>query len=258
MSTSSNMYGQGRHFDMKDGLTAATPLRWLERGLMDVVSAPVASLTLGLGFTLLCVAAYAGATAAPGLTVAILVLMLLVSPFFAATAYHVARQLELGISPSLRASLYEVRKRGVAVGLFAMFCGLLVAAWMRLSSITFALYFGAFDLSAAEIAPVWSEGGSSLFLVVFLVLASVVLGLALFITGAISLPIIADRNMNIVDAIRGNLQTLRKNATTTFVWLVLVLSTLAVALLSSLVLLPLVFPLLAYATWHSYRQLSES
>jgi uncharacterized membrane protein len=41
------------------------------------------------------------------------------------------------------------------------------------------------------------------------------------------------------------------------VWMLVLLSLIVPALMSGLLLMPVVFPLLAYATWHSYRQLTD-
>ena len=52
------------------------------------------------------------------------------------------------------------------------------------------------------------------------------------------------------------IRTLRHNALTMVVWMFTLAAIIALALMSSLLLMPVVFPLLAYATWHSYRHLA--
>ncbi|MGB5716087.1 MAG: hypothetical protein WBN81_03235, partial [Gammaproteobacteria bacterium] len=58
--------------------------------------------------------------------------------------------------------------------------------------------------------------------------------------------------------VRIGLHTLRENSKTMLVWVTLLAVLIGIALASGLILMPLVFPLLAYATWHSYRQLVAS
>jgi len=38
------------------------------------------------------------------------------------------------------------------------------------------------------------------------------------------------------------------------VWMLMIIALVTVSLLTGLALMPIVFPVLAYATWHSYRE----
>ena len=67
---------------------------------------------------------------------------------------------------------------------------------------------------------------------------------------------IADKNSNVVTAVQKSIDTLINNAAVMMVWILFLTAAIAMALMSGLILMPLVFPLLAYATWHSYRQLA--
>jgi len=158
----------------------------------------------------------------------------------------------------MRACFSAVRSRSTSIALFSLLSALLLAAWVRLTSIAFALYYGTLGVSAAEVVGVWTAGDGASAVLVFIASATVVFALALFTIGAISLPLIADRNCNVIDAVLIGLQTLRENLKTMLVWMAMLAVFIAIALASGLILMPLVFPLLAYATWHSYRQLVAS
>ena len=93
-------------------------------------------------------------------------------------------------------------------------------------------------------------------MLIFLALVSFALLAILFAVGALSLPMIADRNCGVIEAMQASLRTLRKYRVTMAVWVTLIASVVGLAFISNLMLMPVVFPLLAYATWHSYRQLS--
>ena len=169
-------------------------------------------------------------------TVSLLTALLIVSPFIAATAYFVARQREHEHAPSLRAALHDVGSRALGIGMFSVLSALVVAAWLRLSSIVFALYYGT---------------------LVFITLAGVALAVTLFAIGAIALPSIVDRNQSVIPAMASGLRTLRRNPLTMVVWMLVLAAIIGLAFLSNLLLMPVVFPLLAYATWHSYRHLTS-
>ncbi len=237
---------------------AARPFNWLRDGWSDFIDAPALSIMLGSVFTALCVAAYSAAAALPVLTGTVLSVLLLASPFITAAAYLVVHNREQAGGVSLTVILRGVRNRATAIGLFALLCALIVGAWVRLSSIAFALYFGTLGDSAAQLAHNWTSGFDNPAMLVFITAAGAVLGLSLFAIGAIALPLIADRDCNVITAVPISLVTLRDNWATMLFWMVIVIAYIAVAVFSGLVLMPIVFPLLAYATWHSYRELTES
>ena len=251
-------YDRSQHEKHTATAPADSPFRWLSEGWHDLTAAPVISMFLGFLFTSACAIAFLAATYVPQLSAVFLVLLLVVSPFIAAAAYFVVRKREQGERISMRACFSMVRSRSTSIALFSLLSALLLAVWVRLTSITFALYYGTLGTSATEVIRVWTAGDGASAMLVFLASATVVFALALFTIGAISLPLIADRNSNVVDAVRIGLHTLRENVKTMLVWMALLTVFIGIALASSLVLMPLVFPLLAYATWHSYRQLVAS
>ena len=254
MSTYPDAYRQAGRLDDILPPTGSSPLRWLRAGLQDVTESPVTSATLGLAFTALCALAYYIVNSAPMFSVTVLVLLLMTGPYLAAAAYYVPLKREQGHKPSAAACLTGIRERFLSIGLFAIACALIVAAWTRLASIAFALYYGSFA-SGPEIARIWTSGQQSASMLIFLATASVVLASVLFAVSAASLPLITERNLNVITAMRTSLQTLRRHKSALALWVVLILALTTVAFLSQLILMPLVFPLLAYATWHSYRQL---
>ncbi len=258
MTTYSSTYRHSMNANHNAAPSAASPFNWLRDGWSDFVDAPALSIMLGSVFTVLCVAAYAAAAALPVISGTLLSLLLLTSPFVAAAAYFVAQKREQGDDFTLPVILRSVRNRAAAIGLFALLSALIVGAWVRLSSIAFALYFGTLGDNAAQLAQSWTSGFGYPAMLVFMTAAGAVLGLTLFATGAIALPMIADRNCNVVTAVHSSLLTLRDNWATMLFWMAIVIIYVAVAIFSGLVLMPIVFPLLAYATWHSYRELTAS
>ena len=254
MSTYPNSYYQADRLEHILPPTAAGPIGWLRSGLRDMVAAPVTTAILGLTFTVLCVLAYIAASSLPVFSAAILVVLLMTGPFFAAAAYHVPLQRAYGDVPDTSACIDGVRNRFLSIGLFAIVCSMIVAAWTRLASIALALYYGSFA-SGPEIARIWTSGQQSISMLVFLAAATLILAFVLFSVSAVSLPMIAERNADVIAAIRTSMRTLRDHKLTLGLWMALIVALTGVAFLSKLFLMPLVFPLLAYATWHSYRQL---
>lgn len=256
MTNYNTTYDQTLHSGSQKTPVATRPLHWVRAGLSDLVNAPLPSVLLGSSFTALCVIAFGVVNTFPMFSVSMIALLLIVSPFLAAAAYSVARQREENINPTLRVCLQDIRSRALGIGMFSILSALIVAAWVRLSSIVFALYFGSLSESTAHVARAWTSGSSVTSMMVFIAAAVVVLALMLFTIGAFALPIIADRNLNAINAAYRSIEILKSNVSTMIVWMLLLAAFIAVAIYSGLILMPVVFPLLAYATWHSYRQLS--
>ena len=256
MTTNTTTYERSLHVADAQTHPLAKPLYWLRNGWNDIVHAPLASAIIGLSFTLFCAAAFIAVSVFPMFVATVLTALLFVSPFIAATGYFIARQHEQRKAPSLREALRDVRNHAMSISLFSMFNALVVAIWLRLSSIAFALYYGTLGFSAEEVARTWTSGGEIPSMLLFIAMPGAILAFTLFAIGAIALPLIADRNHNVITAVGRGMQVLRANVSTMVVWMLVLLALIVPALTSGLILMPIVFPLLAYATWHSYRQLT--
>jgi uncharacterized membrane protein len=256
MTNYNTTYDQTLHSGNLKTSAATSPFYWIRAGLNDLASAPLLSIVLGGSFTMLCIVAFGIVNTLPMFSVSMLAMLLILSPFLAAAAYSVARQREEKLTPTLRVCLKDIRSRALGIGLFSILSALIVAAWVRLSSIVFALYYGALGEGTADIARAWTSGSSAPSMLVFITAAVVLLALTLFTIGAFALPMIADRNINVINAAHRSIEILKSNTSTILVWMFLLAAFIAAAIFSGLILMPAVFPLLAYTTWHSYRQLS--
>jgi uncharacterized membrane protein len=73
----------------------------------------------------------------------------------------------------------------------------------------------------------------------------------------IALPKIVDRDFDVVQAGIAGMRVIRANPLTVAAWSLVLLVIIALALVSQLLLMPLVFPVLAYASWFCYAELSR-
>ena len=258
MNTITTQYTQHMQPRQDSPVALTSPVIWLREGWNDFTASPMTSLLIGGAFTLLCLAAYAAISINPILSATTLALMLLASPFIAATAYSMARQRQQSSTTNLRQAVYEMRMRALDIGLFAVMSALIVGAWVRLSSIAFAIFYGNLEVNtAAELARAWTTGFDYPTMLLFLLITGAVLGLSLFAIGALALPMIAEKDSDIITAMGDSIARLSKHSMTMLVWISFILGAVSLALLSSLALMPVIFPILAYASWHSYKHLGS-
>lgn len=258
MNTITTQYTQQMQPRQDSPVALTSPVIWLREGWNDFIASPMTSLLIGGAFTLLCLAAYAAISINPILSATTLALMLLASPFIAATAYSVARQRQQSSTTNLRQAVYEMRMRALDIGLFAVMSALIVGAWVRLSSIAFAIFYGNLEVNtAAELARAWTTGFDYPTMLLFLLITGAVLGLTLFAIGALALPMIAEKDSDIITAMGNSIARLREHPMTMFVWISFIVGAVSLVLLSSLALTPVIFPIIAYASWHSYKHLGS-
>ncbi len=236
----------------------SAPLQWLQHAWRVLLTVPATSAALGIGFTALCVLAYAATQAWPLFTVTIITLLLAVSPFFAAAAYTAASQVENGRKLTLASCVRRVAERSVGIGIFAAVCGLLMAAWVRLAGLAFVLSYNTLGLSKTEVTRIWASGEASAGLLIFLVIVTAVLAVSLFTITVFTLPRIVARDSDVVQAVSAGLSLIKANPLTVAAWSVVLLVVIGLALASQLFLMPLIFPMLAYASWFCYSELTRS
>ena len=232
----------------------AQPFAWLAAGARSFAAAPGTSLLYGALFALAAAGALYLTWNFPGFTVAFLTGLLLIGPVLAAGLYIAARQQQAGEAVSIAGALRHLASRSANLGLFAVFLALIMAAWVRLSALLFALKFNTFNITLDGYVGILSGTGDPLavayFALVGLLLASVV-----FITSAVAIPMIVDRDCGPLNAVRASARAVARNWPAMAVWAALIVVLTAVGIGTYLVGMVVLFPVLGYATWHSYKAL---
>jgi uncharacterized membrane protein len=231
--------------------------RWLSAGWRDFLKTPVISLIYGGTFVLVSFALAYGLIAA-GLGSLVLPLaggFVMLGPIAVVGLYDVSRRLE----KNQRASLGDVFAAfGESIGqLSAMGVTLLIAylVWVEVALFLFMIFFNLtpppLDRFLEDV--VFSMNGAPLLIVGSLVGAA--FGLVVFAISAVSVPLIYDRPIDVVTAISASLLAVRQNWRLMFGWAAMIVLITVCALATFLVGLAVALPVLAYATWHAYRDL---
>ncbi len=233
---------------------------WLAQGWRDFKRAPVVSLVYGGAFVVISLALTFGLRAL-GLDSLILPLcfgFVILAPILVVGLYEVSHRLERGqevhfggIFSALGESLGQLSAMGIA---------LLICYWIWVWS-ALILFMGFFNQSPPTLDAFFED-------IVFTMNGALLLGIGsligagfaavVFSLSAISVPLLYDRPIDVITAISSSLLAVRENRHVMFGWAALILIVTVAGILTFFIGLAVAIPLLAYATWHCYRDLIES
>lgn len=229
--------------------------KWLAAGWHDFLRAPRVSLIYGGAFAAISLGLSWGLIAA-GLGSLVLPLaggFVMLAPILVVGLYDVSRRLELGESISL-ADVFAAF--GANIGqLAAMGVVLLILwfMWVEIAIFLFAIFFNQapppLNVFVEEV--LFSVQGAPLLIVGTLVGAA--FSLLIFALTAISVPMLFDRPVDVVTAISTSLLAVRANWQTMFGWAAMIGVITVCAIATFFIGLAVALPVLAYASWHAYR-----
>lgn len=180
--------------------------------------------------------------------------LVVVGPFLAAGLYAASRAVERGDSPGISASLSLIMQRRMYLGLFSLMLAMVMAAWIRFSAILIAVKFSTLSPSADAYTRMFasSEGWITLS---FFVGIGFLLAAAVFVISAVAIPLILDKDADFVTAMQTSYRAVTSNPGAMAVWAISIVALTAVGIATVFVGFAMIFPVLGYATWRSYRAL---
>lgn len=235
---------------------AGAPLDWLRRGARDFAAAPMLSMGYGALFALLAMGITYASAQRPQLALVVFTLLLLVGPFLATGLYLVARSRERGDAISAGCSLSATGRTAGQVAGFVALMLLMTVAWIRLSSVLVAVYSGQLAPDVEVFARLLGSPEGLALLGLLMVIAGG-FALLLFAASALTLPMIVDRRAEMIPACIASIKTVLQQPGVMLTWAALIAGLTALGLATLYVGLIVVFPVLGYATWHSYRDLVD-
>jgi len=226
-------------------LGAAAPLRWLAAGWRDFRRAPGLSLLFGGAIVLLSlgISWLAWTLGRFALLATLLSGFVFVAPLLCVGLYCVSRALERGRTPRLRDSFVLARRVVGQAGVFALVQGVIVLLWSRAG-----MMVGAFF-------PI--DDGNASALLEFLVIGSAagsIFAALTFAVSAFSLPMIADRDVDMITAGISSVHAVLRNKPAMLVWAGVITLLTAAGFATACLGFAVLMPWLAYAAWHGYRE----
>lgn len=181
----------------------------------------------------------------------------LLGPAVAAGFYELARRRELGLPSGWSHFVDPLRGRGRAsLAILTIALVLLFAAWLGTAAAIFRLTIGAdgpLNLSAFIKATLFTPAGWTMVLIGNL--TGFGFSLVTLTFTLVSFPMVVDRPVSTWTAVATSLRAVRRNPTATATWGFWVAALLALGCAPIFLGLPIVVPVLGYATWHLYTRL---
>lgn len=227
-------------------LTIRAPLQWLSAGWRDWRASPRASLAYGVslfGLSAL-ITVLAWKAGRYGLVVAMLSGFVFIAPLLATGLYSISRQLERGERPSLSRSLRRMRMALRDALIFALALTVIFLVWVRAAFMLHVFF------------PVGVEENLQALLT-FLAIGSAVgsiFAAVVFAISAFSLPMIVDRDADMITACVTSVNAVLRNKPAMLAWATCIVALTALGFATAGLGLVVTLPLLGYATHHGYRQ----
>jgi uncharacterized membrane protein len=243
----------------RDGIRTISlgePLHWIGLGVRDFRAAPGPSLLYGALFAATCWAVMVLSESNPWFVIAYLTGLLLLGSLFATGLYVAARQLDSGGPVSIPAALRTLASRRSNLALFAVFLMLIMVAWVRLSALLFAINFDLFSPTIPGYLEILGGQGDPSVLVYFVGIGFL-LAATVFVTSAVAIPMIVDRDVNPFTAIATSARAVKRNWPAMLFWASIIVVLTAFGISTFFIGFVVLFPVLGYATWRSYRALVE-
>ncbi|MFN3956006.1 MAG: DUF2189 domain-containing protein [Tepidimonas ignava] len=234
-------------------LHATDPLRWLAKGWQDFRRSPRIGLFYGACFALMGQALWQAFQHAPAYVLALSAGFLLMGPFLALGLYDVSRALERGEPPSLRQSLLAWRPTLSTMAIFGGVLLILEMLWGRAAMVVFAVTMNTMPSGANMLTALLSWDNLE-FIISYLVVGAIFAGL-IFVSSAISIPMILDRQTDAVSAALTSLRACLNNPGVMLLWGALITLLCLLAMVPAFLGLLVVGPVLGHATWHAYRHI---
>lgn len=233
------------------------PLRWLVRGWRDFTLAPLPSALHGFllaigGLSIVGLAQkhlYLVASAFSG--------FMLVAPVLVTGLYELSRCLARGEAPTLLDALGAWRRSGKVLLWFGLMLAVLGTFWVVISSVLIALFVQQ-PITGLEsfIRYVVLSQESNLF-VIWISLGGVLAALV-FAASVVSVPLLLDRDVDVLTAILTSVQAVSANPVTMALWATIIMIATALGMATLLIGLVLIIPVLGHASWHAYVDLVDA
>lgn len=236
---------------------ALRPLHWLREGWRDFLRHPGPSLVYGIIVTLGGWLALSVALPHAEFFTSAVAGFVMVTPLIAAGVYELTRQAEQGLRPTFMDSVRALRRNASSIADFGLALLIMGIFWERVASVMFALSYGGDMGSVKDFINEVFFSGKYVGVVVTWFLSGALLASVVFAATAVGMPMVIDRDCDVVTAMLTSWRAVLGNLPAMAVWAGLIVGLSLLAISTALVGLVVVMPLLGHATWCAYKDVVE-
>jgi uncharacterized membrane protein len=252
---------------------ALRPLHWLKEGWDDFLSHPVPSVMYGLIVAFVSWMILKLAAPHPYLVSVAVSGFLLIAPLLTAGIYELTREHEQGVKATFMESLRGLRRTAGSIADYGVVLVIMAALWERAGAILFALSYGGQFQSVEGFVHEIFFSGNYIGVMVSWMIGGLALSAFVFSLTVIGMPMVIDRNIDVISAMIASFKTTMANIPAMIVWATIIVafcgSGLAVVMLTigtsqHLIMgaplivsapLAIAIPLLGHTTWCAYKDL---
>ncbi len=234
---------------------------WLAAGWNDLMRAPQVSLAYGAALVVVSFAISLGLWLADMfyLILPLAAGFMFVAPLLAVGLYETSRRLDRGepvsLGHAIAAAVHHPHSPQIAyMGLLLMLFNL---AWVRLATLLYALFFNQVNPTFEGLIESLLFSETSLIFLIVGTLVGAALALVAFVIGAVSIPMLLDRDVHIFTAMATSYVAVRANWRPMALWAGLIVVFTGFGVAPFYLGLAVALPLVGHASWHAYTDLVE-
>lgn len=253
------LHSLDQHFQLPHvrKLDAPRALEWLRLGWSDMRDNLLASLSYGVIFAIAGYLILAFASDRPYLFTAAVSGFVLIGPLAAAGLYEISRRHAKGESVSFGESLQGLRGHGDQLLFYGVFLAIVLLGWERLSAILFALFdHGGSVNTGSFFRDVFLSGNHLPFVFAYSVVGGLIAAV-IFALSAVSVPMLMDRDCDIITAMMASARAVLTNLPAMLVWAAVIVALIGAGFATFMIGMVVVLPLLGHASWHAYKELIQ-
>ncbi|MEN8167291.1 MAG: DUF2189 domain-containing protein [Pseudomonadota bacterium] len=238
-------------------ITLDHPWQWIAAGWNDFRSTPVISTAYGLIFfvasILLTMLVFSSDFffLVPPLTAG----FFLVAPIFGVFLYDMSRKLEKGEPASFGNTCKTCRQNPFNLVVMGLVLMMVLVFWMMIANLVFAIFFSGAILTFEDFLPTLFLSGKSPAFLAAGIISGGIIALGVFSITVISIPMLIDRDTNVMKAIATSINAVVKNPRPLLLWASLIVMFVCLGILTFYLGFIISMPVIGYATWHAYRDL---
>ena len=241
-------------------LSMDAPWSWLGAGWRDMMRAPLLSIgygaiVVGGGVLLTYLLWKAGYSALIPVAFGVFAL---VGPLLAVGLYEMSRRIEAGEPPRLAPVKFAGPRSPMQIayiGFFLMFAALV---WVRIAMMLYALFASANYQPLGDFLGFALSTGPGIAMLIVGTIIGGFIAFAIYLLTVVSIPMLMNDRTDLFTAIATGVKAFNESPGAMLLWAWLIAIITAAGVATFFVGLAVAFPLLGHASWHAYRDITQT